>query len=399
MDMAEKELPWQGDNIEQSGSLGVGVNKESINARDVAGTINNHTTNNYYASPPEESIEPNKPQTPVNPDQKTDPVKAMVVLSAKLTADNRAEYEDKKFELEALVEHLRQITGDNSIKLTFREKGSIKLFLEGSPESLKKIKELFKLGELTELLGVPVEEVKLLLEETTTVRAKTEEEIDLENKYRLIQEIQDQGVKSRDLSGANLSGAYLSSTYLIDTDLRNANLNDVDLSGANLSGANLRNANLRNANLRNANLSGVNFSGVNLRNANLSGVNFSGVNLRSANFSGANLRRAKVKVVNNFSGANLSDANLRSAYLVDTNLTGANLTGAYLVDTNLTGANLTGAYLNDANLTGANLTGANVEQTTFGNNQGISESMKQDLISQGAIFEDSPGDRSLVLTR
>jgi hypothetical protein len=55
--------------------------------------------------------------------------------------------------------------------------------------------------------------------------------------------------------------------------------------------------------------------------------------------------------------------------------------------------------LSDANLIDANLSKTKVEKARFSSNLGISESMKQDLIKQGAIFEDSPGDRSEVLTK
>jgi hypothetical protein len=42
----------------------------------------------------------------------------------------------------------------------------------------------------------------------------------------------------------------------------------------------------------------------------------------------------------------------------------------------------------------ANLNGAEVSYAQFGNNSGISESMRQDLIYRGAIFDDTLGDRS-----
>jgi uncharacterized protein YjbI with pentapeptide repeats len=73
---------------------------------------------------------------------------------------------------------------------------------------------------------------------------------------------------------------------------------------------------------------------------------------------------------------------------------GANLSGA-----DLSGANLSGANLSGADLMGANLSKTKVEKARFSSNLGISESMKQDLIKQGAIFEDSPGDRSEVPTK
>ncbi len=89
--------------------------------------------------------------------------------------------------------------------------------------------------------------------------------------------------------------------------------------------------------------------------------------------------------------------NLRNADLSDANLIGANLIGADLSDANLSGANLSGANLMGANLMGANLSDVNVKNAQFANNRGISEPIKRDLIQKGAIFEDSPGDRSSIL--
>nr|WP_268932474.1 pentapeptide repeat-containing protein [Sphaerospermopsis reniformis] len=77
----------------------------------------------------------------------------------------------------------------------------------------------------------------------------------------------------------------------------------------------------------------------------------------------------------------------------------ANLSRAYLIGANLSRANLIGANLSLADLSGADLSGAAVKNAIFGDNQGISPAMKRDLIERGAIFEDSPGDRSRVLTR
>jgi len=65
----------------------------------------------------------------------------------------------------------------------------------------------------------------------------------------------------------------------------------------------------------------------------------------------------------------------------------------------LSRAELRVADLRDANLRDANLRGIQVEKTRFRNNLGITEELKKDLINRGAIFEDSPGDRSRILTR
>ncbi|MBD2169576.1 pentapeptide repeat-containing protein, partial [Calothrix membranacea FACHB-236] len=65
-------------------------------------------------------------------------------------------------------------------------------------------------------------------------------------------------------------------------------------------------------------------------------------------------------------------------------------------------ADLSGADLSRANLIGANLSGADlsravVKNARFGRNLGLTEDIERDLIRRGAIFEDSPGDRSGVL--
>ena len=103
------------------------------------------------------------------------------------------------------------------------------------------------------------------------------------------------------------------------------------------------------------------------------------------------------------SGADLSDADLSNASLIDANLSNADLSGADLSGASLSGVNMKGVNLRDADLRNAKLSDAEfndakVNRTLFGNNLGISKPLKQDLIRRGAIFEDSPGDRSLVMT-
>ena len=53
------------------------------------------------------------------------------------------------------------------------------------------------------------------------------------------------------------------------------------------------------------------------------------------------------------------------------------------MNANLKNARLLGADLRKINLEGAELDGA-----IFGNNMGVSEKMKQDLIKRGAVFKD-----------
>ncbi len=56
-------------------------------------------------------------------------------------------------------------------------------------------------------------------------------------------------------------------------------------------------------------------------------------------------------------------------------------------------------FLRNADLSGADLSGAVVEKALFGDNLGLTEAMKHDLKRRGAIFKDTPGDRSGVQER
>jgi uncharacterized protein YjbI with pentapeptide repeats len=261
-----------------------------------------------------------------------------------------------EIKLKAIFEHLQKIArnaGEN-VELTILnvEEGSIKITLGGSPESLKWLEEVFKSGELTEVLGIPVEDVQL--EDVTTE----------EYKSHVVQALINQKFIGNDLSNFDLS----------NVNLNGANLSGVNLNGANLSGADLSEAYLSGAYLRRAYLSGANLSSANLSEANLSEAYLSEANLRGANLRGANLR-----------GANLRGANLRGANLRDASLRGASLRGV----------NLSTADLKYADLKYADLSDAIVVNALFGGNEGLTEDMKRDLKQRGAIFGDY---RSPVLT-
>jgi len=327
--------------------------------------------------------------------------------------------------------NLRKYSGD-TIKITDIKEGSIRLTVEGSQEDIDRLVSGIKSGELKEVSGFPVADVQILSESS-----EDDERNELNNKWCLVREIVIQGIRDRNLSGFDLSDADLRYANLSGANLRSADLSGADLSGANLSGADLSGADLSGANLIDANLIRAYLSGADLRSADLSraylmsayliganliGAYLSGANLIRANLSGANLRSADLRSAD-LSGADLIDANLIGANLIGANLSGANLSGANLIgdrirayrihadlsgadlksadlrSADLSGANLSGADLIGADLIGANLSKTKVEKARFSSNLGFSESMKQDLIKQGAIFEDSPGDRSEVLTK
>jgi len=346
-------------------------------------------------------------------DKKTNTIKAEIKLIGDINSLGNS----------SMVEFiLRQFAGD-TIKITDIQEGSIRLTVEGSQEDIDRLVSRIKSGELKEVNGFPVEDVQILSESS-----EEDESNELNNKWHLVREIVTQGIIDRNLSGvdlsdADLSGADLSFAYLRGADLSGADLNSADLNSADLSGADLKSADLKSADLKSADLSGADLSGAylirayliraDLSGADLSGADLNSAGLNSAGLSGANLFRANLRSADlsdaDLNTANLFRANLIGAYLRSANLSGANLSDADLSFANLRSANLRSANLRSADLSGADLSGADlsgadlsktkVEEARFSSNLGISESMKQDLIKQGAIFEDSPGDRSEVLTK
>jgi hypothetical protein len=68
---------------------------------------------------------------------------------------------DKKHKttLKALEKHLQKISSDFLLTIDDVEEGSLKFILKGSKEGLEQLEKLFNAGELTEVFGVPVENV------------------------------------------------------------------------------------------------------------------------------------------------------------------------------------------------------------------------------------------------
>jgi uncharacterized protein YjbI with pentapeptide repeats/DNA-binding Xre family transcriptional regulator len=300
---------------------------------------------------------------------------------------------------------LRQHSG-HSINIIDIKSGSIRLTVEGSPADIQQLIDKIRAGELLEVDGLSVQNIEFSTKslDANKIDKSIVRTID---KWDLVKAIVDRRITNRNLRGSLeslleflnrlvfsyfkpaqtkflfgrafknlfkdlLCGADLSDVNLSDVNLSSADLSSADLSGADLSGADLFNANLSGADLINSNLSGAYLINSNLSGADLSDANLSGVYLINSNLINSNLINADL------SGANLINADLRGADLINSNLINANLRGA--------------------DLRGVNLRGANVKETRFGENQGISESMKLDLQQRGAIFEDAPGDRSATRT-
>ncbi|NET25030.1 MAG: pentapeptide repeat-containing protein [Okeania sp. SIO1I7] len=183
--------------------------------------------------------------------------------------------------LQAIIGLLQKISGDTDIKIVGKEKGSIRLILQGSEAGLAKLKELYESGKLTEVLGTPVEDVHFLSEETEAKSSSAE----LHNN----QEILVQKIRSNKKDGLNLAKADLSGADLSDADLSGTDLSGTDLSGADLSGADLSDANLSGADLSGADLSDADLSDADLSDAILSDTILSGAILSGAKLRGTDI--------------------------------------------------------------------------------------------------------------
>lgn len=79
--------------------------------------------------------------------------KYILVLSATIDEINKPL-------IEAIVAHLRQVSGDTSLTLQQVESGSIKLVLEGAVYGFKRLNFLFKEGKLNNILGIAIQDIQ-----------------------------------------------------------------------------------------------------------------------------------------------------------------------------------------------------------------------------------------------
>ncbi len=285
--------------------------------------------------------------------------------------------------LRQIQQELGQKLNHLQLNLVDANPGSIQLIFEGSEEDLERLQGLFQSGELTEISGRTIENVKFI--DSATSEKELRNKLNARNK--LVQEIRSQNVEGRNLEKTNFKLGHLKGIFLRQAYLNGADLRVSDLSGSDLGKSDLRGADLSGSNLTEAYLCRADLSGSDLIRANLSGANLTGAYLYRANLRDADLSNSELR------GADLIRANLSGA-----NLSSANLTGTYLYHANLRDADLSNSDLYRADLRDAELTGAEVKNIRLGNNLGISESLKRDLIARGAIFEDSPpGTQALAL--
>lgn len=67
----------------------------------------------------------------------------------------------RKSRVEAILIQLRELAIDENLTILEVREGSVILVLEGSQEGFDRLSELFKSGQLSEILGIPLEDVRL----------------------------------------------------------------------------------------------------------------------------------------------------------------------------------------------------------------------------------------------
>ena len=137
---------------------------------------------------------------------------------------------------QAVVDKLQQLSGDTSLSLQKIEVGSIVLVLKGSQEGFEQIARMFRTGQLTEILGVPVLGVRQrAFAKQTLVRAQLEQLVNeaqqhisqTEMRGKAITQLVDEILRSRKICRQGtqpLSGIY----HEIYQQLRQQLLHDVD---------------------------------------------------------------------------------------------------------------------------------------------------------------------------
>ncbi len=285
------------------------------------------------------------------------------MINKRITILLKLTIEEKKISPEEALEYLQIILNavkksrnneQLSVNLEFTTKKNTELILDGWEEDLQCLADLHESGELQTLIN----------------------DVKPDNVAEII-------VKNAEFTGNSLiieKAQFIKDIREGRKGIREAGVEQKKLLRANLSGANLSNANLSEAILYEAILSGCILNKTNLNRAILNGAILNGANLYEAILSEAIL-----------SGANLSGAILSRA-----NLSGAILSRANLSDAILNWVNLSGANLIGANLSRAIFAQAIVKNARFGNNQGISQSLKKYLIKRGAIFVEEESSDNLL---
>ena len=338
-------------------------------------------------------------------------------------------------ELQPIIQLLRQITGDDSIAINFVEEGSIRMVLSGSSDGLKKIQEFYASGEL-ENLDIPIiETVQPVDNDTPGARkARLVEVLKLRGTLEVLlaRALASTVALARDLASNNDSDLATTVTSILDSN------NDSDLATTVTSILDSTVALARDLDSDNDSDRDIDNNLASILDSDNILITLSPENARYIDrISGGNstfnlardrardladiLDRARDRTIARAIALDLdraialdraSNNALKAPDLADIipQLLGLDRTNDHALDrTNdhaldLNDADLRGANLRNINLvgidfTGADLTGADVQGTVFGDNEGLSESVKRDLEKRGAIFQDSPDSNVPSLVR
>ena len=92
--------------------------------------------------------------------QATDLPKQMEFTGSELKIVLEGNLEDiSKIDLLILVNHLQKLSGDSSLSIVHVEQGSIVLKLSGSEDGFRVIKHLWETGQISRLIGLPIESI------------------------------------------------------------------------------------------------------------------------------------------------------------------------------------------------------------------------------------------------
>lgn len=69
--------------------------------------------------------------------------------------------------IEGIITHLKKLSGDNELSLLKIEPGSVRIYLEGTLEGFEKINSLINIGQLIDILGFKIENLKIVTESDT----------------------------------------------------------------------------------------------------------------------------------------------------------------------------------------------------------------------------------------
>ena len=353
-------------------------------------------------------------------------------------------------ELKAIVELLRQKTGDNSIDIAFSTDGSIKLVLNGTPEGLEKLQNLFDTGALTKVLDDrPVEYVNSIDRDTTEARKArllqalrfyTDKDVVTDN---IVNNIIDEVTSVRHLineidnlirefdTKINLASKFnLIPEFCIEKDVNVT----VELVGIREIAQGIKD-DLHN-DLNNEHIKGIAEKLVRLLNRQVIGIFEMAYNLNEA--LGGGLDHSIVvanKIIEALYGyrdfvqdflrdLQFSDESLQNVIRKLDRAIGATFQLSFDVteqlnqipteatastgsttDENsskaidLRGANLSGLVLVGMDMTGVDFKDAIVDGTVFGYNFGLTSKDKADLEKRGAIFKEEPGPHVLQLIK